>query len=150
MPRIAQNPRRPSERVLKLQAIWLRALNEIIDIPCGDQSSAMNVRFQLYNAVKAVRNEPGLNRALADAVEQVQVSIVGDGKDTVRIGKSPAAKALGDALEKLGIAGQGEEEASCPEGEDSTALESAKKVMELLREQEQVAPGGRVTPYYTR
>lgn len=152
MPKIAQNPRKPSRRTLQLQELWLKALSAPIEIPCGDKSSAMNVRFQLYNAVKAVRANPVLNPDLAAAVEELQISVIGDGKDTIRIGRSPAASVLGDAFSKLGITGNA---AGTQDETDLEAKASAQRALEMLKDLEPVkdqmpAPGTRVTPYYTR
>lgn len=121
--------KKTTDRVLKLQGLWLRAAQEDVVIPCADKASAVLVRFQLYNAVRAVRKQPELNPELASAIEVVQVSLQGACENEVLIGRSRAAMALDATLAALGITGK---ESTTKDALDLAAEESLRKLTGLL------------------
>lgn len=129
--------KKPSERILKLQSLWLHAAKADVSIPCVDKASAVLVRFQLYNAVRAVRKQPELNPELAAAVEVVQVSLRGEGENEVWIGRSHAASALDATFSALGITGQG---LATKDALDLAAEESLRKLTGLIGEESAAEP----------
>jgi hypothetical protein len=98
-----------SPKTRQYQQLWLKATETPVQIPCKDKATATLVRFQLYHAVKKIRDRPEGNPELASAVTQVSATILEEtpgGKAVVRLGKSEAAAALEAALENLGIAAE--------------------------------------------
>lgn len=62
----------------RLQGVWRAAAQrpDGLDIPLPTLAAARNMRFALYNAVRAERNDPFLADALlADALESIQLSV---------------------------------------------------------------------------
>lgn len=62
----------------RLQGVWRAAAQrpDGLDIPLPTLAAARNMRFALYNAVRAERNDPFLADALlADALENIQLSV---------------------------------------------------------------------------
>lgn len=133
-------------RTLRLQGLWLAASKERIEIDCETEGKAIALRFQLYNAVKMIRENPALNPELAEALEVTQVSITGERKQIVTIGVSKVSQILEETFAKLGITGE------AVQTQDTIGLE-AKASEERLR---QLMEGGacacavRSNPYNTR
>lgn len=63
----------------RLQGVWraaAKAESGELFIPCPDLPTARNLRFALYNAVRAERQQPGLADAtLADALDRMQLGV---------------------------------------------------------------------------
>lgn len=62
----------------RLQGVWRAAAQrpDGLDVPLPTLAAARNMRFALYNAVRAERNDPFLADALlADALENIQLSV---------------------------------------------------------------------------
>lgn len=143
-------PKGETPRTRKMRELWLRAKDEEIIIECDSKAAAVLIRFQLYNAVKVVREAPELNPELASAVEVVQISLRGEEENVLRIGRSEAAETLDSVFSRLKITG------AAGKVKDSIELameESLRKLQEKLEEDEKVGQepqGPRVTPYYTR
>lgn len=129
--------KKTTERVQKLQGLWLRAAHEDVKIPCANKASAVLVRFQLYNAVRSVRKQPELNPELASAIEVVQVSLQGEDEATVVIGRSQAAMALDATFAALGITGK---ETATKDALDLAAEESLKRLTGLIDVETAVDP----------
>lgn len=65
----------------KLQGLWRAAAHRSapLEVQTGTMAVARNLRFALYNAVRAERNQPDLADAeLAQALETIQVSVAED------------------------------------------------------------------------
>lgn len=93
-----------SPKLRQLQALWLRAMEKPVEIPCGNKASAISVRFSLYHAIKAHREGGfGTDPMLTQAAGAVQITLMGKDQSIVRMSKSAASEALDAALEKLGI-----------------------------------------------
>ena len=84
----------------RLQGVWraaARAESGELFIPCPDLATARNLRFALYNAVRAERQQPGLaDEALADALDRMQLGVT-SGPAGVMI-RQKAVLALTDEL----------------------------------------------------
>jgi hypothetical protein len=133
-----------------MRELWLKARDEEIIIECDSKAAAVLIRFQLYNAVKVVREAPESNPELAAAVEIVQISLRGEGQNVLRIGRSEAAEKLDSIFNQLGITGV---KGKVKDALDIAAEESLKKLQQTLGEAQELAAAptsGRVTPYYTR
>ena len=99
-----------SPKVKQLQALWIRALEEPVELPCGDKATAISVRFALYHAVKGHREGGiGTNPELTRAAAEVQITLTGPDSSTVRVAKSKANMVLDDVLTGLGIKAPPEE-----------------------------------------
>ena len=84
----------------RLQGVWraaARAESGELFIPCPDLATARNLRFALYNAVRAERQQPTLaDAALADALDRMQLGVT-SGPAGVMI-RQKAVLALTDEL----------------------------------------------------
>lgn len=142
-------PKGETARTQKMRELWLRAKDNEVIIECDSKAAAVLIRFQLYNAVKIVRDAPESNPELAAAVEIVQISLRGEGQNILRIGRSEAAEKLDSVFNQLGITGGA---GKVKDRVDLAAEESLRKLQEKLGDgspdQDSLAP--RSTPYYTR
>lgn len=145
--RMEGRPPAQTARTKKLQELWLRAASEPVEIDCKTKSAAVNARFQLYNAVRAVRGNPELSPELAEAVGAVQVSLIGDEMQIVRLARSATVEALDSAFAALGITG----EAVKVKTEEDLEIEASMARLREKMAQQETEPVIRPTnPYYTR
>lgn len=116
-----------------MREMWRLAYSrkEGVTIPCPDKSSAMRLRFALYNAVKLYRNgKDEADSALTSAIANCQLAIGEDNKSVVMKRK------LDSATNKAMLAILGN---AMPQSvDDAMALESMARIME--RVQETLAP----------
>lgn len=139
--------KKQSPRTAKLQSIWLAAKTSPVVINCGTGAQAVLLRFQLYNAVKAVRDNPTLNPELAEAVECTQISLGGENKEILTVGQSQISILLDKTLEQLGIA----ELPQVPDEVDLEAKASEERMRRLLEGGNlEEALATRRNPYNTR
>ena len=95
-----------TERTKKLRDVWKRASQRDVVFTLPDESSARQLRFQLYNAVRAVRQDPDKSPELASILEVVQVSLEGEANNVLRIGRSKVIAAMDQLFEQLQITGE--------------------------------------------
>jgi hypothetical protein len=89
-----------TDRKRQLQAVWMKALTEDLVFRFRDKQTLHAAKFAFYNAVKPVRDNPGLNPALAEVLEQVALT-TDTTKMTIRIGRSRLSLALDEVLSGL-------------------------------------------------
>lgn len=144
-------PAKPTQRTLQLQELWLRGAQERVEIPCGTKAAAVAVRFQLYNAVRVVRADPGANPELAEVVAETQVSFLPDDPTTLVIERSRATQALNAVFAALGVTGAVPETKT----EEDVAMDASLEKLRAMLDAGG-SPGTsaedipRTTPYYTR
>lgn len=139
--------KKQSPRTAKLQSIWLAAKTSPVVINCGTGAQAVLLRFQLYNAVKPIRENPVLNPELAEAIEAAQISLSGENKEILTVGLSQISILLDKTLEQLGIVGLPQ----MPDEIDLEAKASEERMRKLLEGgnlEEAMSP--RSNPYNTR
>jgi hypothetical protein len=135
-----------TDRANKLRELWLRAQHEDIVVPCPTKSAAITLRFQFYNAVRAVRLKPELSPQLAKVLDLVQIQLRavdppdGSGTWELRIGQSGAADALDEVCAKLGVTGKGVQVS------DPVALAAEESLRRLSAGLEQADDAGTGTP----
>lgn len=135
-------------RTLQLQGLWLAASKERVDIDCETEGKAIALRFQLYNAVKMIRENPALNPELAEALEVTQISLTGEHKQIVTIGVSQVSQLLEATFKRLGITS---EAAATKDEVDLEAQASQERMRRMLEGgQLEEAPPVRSNPYNTR
>jgi hypothetical protein len=126
-PRPPQRSQAARTELATLQAAWLRAahLPDGLTIPCGDMATAYNIRFRLYNAVKAVREGEG-DPGLAAAVDALKASAQ-DNPPRVVLSRKVAVDIVSAALEASGM-----DLAEIKTAEELEAEASLQRMQELL------------------
>lgn len=130
-----------------LHTLWLKAIGSSgpVEVPCKDKSTAVRLRWALYNSVSAIRKgiDTAAPAALVEGIDSIAIRLVKQGAQwLVVLGKKADDPALQAALAAIG-------DATLATAEGLAAAESeAAALRKLGLGQEDPQPSA--TPYYTR
>lgn len=137
-------PQKPPTKKQLFQSVWLRAhkLGEVT-INASSDREAKRLRFDLYNAVSAVKRGQEVNPELLEAAQSCVVQVDGT---SVRVSTLASTRQFAAVFDALG--GELEVAASYIPPEDAEAAASLERLKEKLLEGGNA--GARVTPYFER
>lgn len=141
---------------LLLQALWRKAAREgEVEIKLKSKSDATRLRFNLYNAVRLVREGKVVDEELRAATEGCSISLEGEVLTIRQKSRTATFQAIAGLLGEEGLA---EALAAAPSVSADTGGAAEASELAAMRERlakefadkpaERTAP--RVTPYYTR
>jgi hypothetical protein len=148
-PAITEEPTM-DEKKAQLQALWLTAAkaDKPIELPCGNEASAVRMRLDIYNAVKRVRAGKEGSEELREAATNVMLSIKKEDRSVLVLQRKSTAGVMQTVAEILKAHKQAIVDPELAGVEESLARFQAKMDAEVDPLISIKPADGKKTPYY--